>query len=45
MPGAGVAIRRVREAYRYPLYEVFLPFCAEEGIEEPAWCPAGCSTA
>jgi hypothetical protein len=31
----GLAIRTVREAYRYPLYEVFLPFCAEEGIEEP----------
>ena len=26
---------RVRESYRYPLYEVFLPFCAEAGIEEP----------
>jgi len=31
----GLAIRTVREAYRYPLVEVFLPFCAEEGIEEP----------
>ncbi len=31
----GLAIRTVREAYRYPLHEVFLPFCAEEGIEEP----------
>jgi integrase/recombinase XerD len=31
----GLAIRTVREAYRYPLYEVFLPFCAKEGIEEP----------
>lgn len=31
----GLAIRTVREAYRYPLYEVFLPFCADEGIEEP----------
>jgi integrase/recombinase XerD len=31
----GLAIRTVREAYRYPLHEVFLPFCAQEGIEEP----------
>ena len=31
----GLAIRTVREAYRYPLMEVFLPFCADEGIEEP----------
>lgn len=31
----GLAIRTVREAYRYPLHEVFLPFCAEEEIEEP----------
>ena len=31
----GLAIRTVREAYRYPLLEVFLPFCAEEGIDEP----------
>ena len=31
----GLAIRTVREAYGYPLHEVFLPFCAEEGIEEP----------
>ena len=31
----GLAIRTVREAYRYPLHEAFLPFCAEEGIEEP----------
>jgi len=31
----GLAIRTVRKAYRYPLYEVLLPFCAEEGIEEP----------
>ena len=29
------AIRTVREAYRYPLHEVFLPSCAQEGIEEP----------
>lgn len=28
----GLAIRTVREAYGYPLREVFLPFCAEEGI-------------
>ena len=31
----GLAIRTVREAYGYPLHEVFLPFCAQEGIEEP----------
>jgi integrase/recombinase XerD len=31
----GLALRTVKEAYRYPLYEVFLPFCAEQGIEEP----------
>jgi hypothetical protein len=31
----GPAIRTVREAYRYPLHEVFLPFCAEEEITEP----------
>src|SRR5215831_15189528 len=31
----GLAIRTVREAYRYPLHEVFLPFCVQEGIKEP----------
>src|SRR5690242_3259526 len=31
----GLAIRTVRDAYRYPLVEVFLLFCSEEGIEEP----------
>jgi len=35
VPGARLAIRTVCEAYGYPLHEVFLPFCAEEGIEEP----------
>lgn len=31
----GLSPRTVREAYGYPLHEVFLPFCAREGIAEP----------
>jgi integrase/recombinase XerD len=31
----GLALRTVKEAYRYPLYEVLLPFCRTEGFEGP----------
>ena len=32
----GLSPRTVKEAYGYPLREVFLPFCAEEGISDPS---------
>lgn len=32
----GLSIRTVREAYGYPLREVFLPFCRSEGIRNPS---------
>jgi integrase len=32
----GLSPRTVREAYGYPLREVFLPFCRAEGATEPA---------
>lgn len=31
----GLSLRTVKEAYGYPLREVFLPFCREQGIAEP----------
>jgi len=32
----GLSIRTVREAYGYALREVFLPFCKDAGVTEPA---------
>ncbi len=32
----GLSPRTVREGYGYPLREVLLPFCTEQGISEPA---------
>src|SRR5207245_1013403 len=33
---AGLSPKTIRHAYGYPLRAVFLPWCAEQGIEQPS---------